>query len=361
MTLDSDYRSLAQQVRQTARAQLDEIRMARMRRLAKPEVAQQPGQAGWDDGLAARRQRRADRLAGLERRIQDGRLEQALDAGLIELWLDPVVGDLGGIGAQAPILIGLCPRDNACAVPVDLAAASGPDTRPLGAFFGPHLPPEWQAPQDFPAVDEFFGPPRTLMAPERVKGPSETPGELAQRNLPGPSVQDADAIGIAGGPDVAASSSATSPGDRMDIPSGAGLGTVPNRPVALTLSTGMRIVKPEQDVVSGDAKVHPAFLPQMQPGEGGVMRGAQSNSVGMDASMSPQALGATVAQGSDLATLPGAGPGLIWMLQKCGIASLEDLAVADAATLVPRLGLVGRIVNVQGWQRYAQRQVGLPM
>lgn len=64
----------------------------------------------------------------------------------------------------------------------------------------------------------------------------------------------------------------------------------------------------------------------------------------------PQPLG-------DLALLPGAGPGLIWMLNKCGIFCLEDMACADAATLTPKLGLVGQIVNVPAWLRFAQRHV----
>ena len=60
-------------------------------------------------------------------------------------------------------------------------------------------------------------------------------------------------------------------------------------------------------------------------------------------------------QSSDLATLPGAGPGLIWMLQQCGIQTLEDLAQIDAAALVPKLGLVGQLLNVDIWQDFARQ------
>jgi len=60
----------------------------------------------------------------------------------------------------------------------------------------------------------------------------------------------------------------------------------------------------------------------------------------------------------DLMALPGAGPGLIWMLQKCGITTLTDLAETDAAALVPKLGLVGQIVDIHGWQSFARRHVG---
>lgn len=52
---------------------------------------------------------------------------------------------------------------------------------------------------------------------------------------------------------------------------------------------------------------------------------------------------------SDLSHLPGAGPGLIWMLQKCGIGCLADLAQADPSSLTEQLGVVGQILNVEGW------------
>ena len=55
-----------------------------------------------------------------------------------------------------------------------------------------------------------------------------------------------------------------------------------------------------------------------------------------------------------LTKLPGAAEGLIWMLEQCGIASLSDLAVADAAVLSRRLGIVGNIANVGRWVEFAQ-------
>jgi len=56
----------------------------------------------------------------------------------------------------------------------------------------------------------------------------------------------------------------------------------------------------------------------------------------------------------DLNALPGAGPGLVWMLQQCGIHSMNDLAAAEAADLTPKLGLIGQILNVQTWLDYAR-------
>ncbi len=60
--------------------------------------------------------------------------------------------------------------------------------------------------------------------------------------------------------------------------------------------------------------------------------------------------------GSTLYALPGAGPGLVWMLEQVGIDSLNDLARADAVDLGVRLGLVGQILNVPSWIAFAQAQ-----
>lgn len=56
----------------------------------------------------------------------------------------------------------------------------------------------------------------------------------------------------------------------------------------------------------------------------------------------------------DLARLPGAGPGLIWMLNECEIHSLSDLAAADCADLTARMGLAGRILDLGGWIAFAR-------
>jgi hypothetical protein len=56
----------------------------------------------------------------------------------------------------------------------------------------------------------------------------------------------------------------------------------------------------------------------------------------------------------DLGKLPGAGPGLIWMLGQCGVSSLADLALCDNDELSERLGVVGELLDVQQWIRFAQ-------
>lgn len=57
---------------------------------------------------------------------------------------------------------------------------------------------------------------------------------------------------------------------------------------------------------------------------------------------------------SDLARLPGAGPGLVWMLEQCDIQTLADLAESDAVELSTQLGIVGQILDVGEWVRFAQ-------
>lgn len=59
---------------------------------------------------------------------------------------------------------------------------------------------------------------------------------------------------------------------------------------------------------------------------------------------------------TDLSRLPGAGVGLIWMLQRCNIHSLSDLAAADVDALSEKLGLVGQILNVQAWIDFASAE-----
>ncbi|MDG4648434.1 hypothetical protein P6F26_08250 [Roseibacterium sp. SDUM158017] len=59
-------------------------------------------------------------------------------------------------------------------------------------------------------------------------------------------------------------------------------------------------------------------------------------------------------EGSDLDSLPGAGPGLIWLFGECGIRTLADLAKADPAWLRKRLGLVGELLDLDHWIAFAR-------
>lgn len=64
---------------------------------------------------------------------------------------------------------------------------------------------------------------------------------------------------------------------------------------------------------------------------------------------------------SPLYTLPGAGPGLVWLLETSGIHSLEDLAQADAETLTSGLGLIGQVLDVGHWISCAKTATDGPM
>lgn len=57
---------------------------------------------------------------------------------------------------------------------------------------------------------------------------------------------------------------------------------------------------------------------------------------------------------SPLASLPGAGPGLVWMLNQCNVRTLEDLAAQDSQLLSQKLGVVGQILDVSRWIELAQ-------
>jgi len=59
---------------------------------------------------------------------------------------------------------------------------------------------------------------------------------------------------------------------------------------------------------------------------------------------------------SPLAALPGAGPGLIWVLGQCGVHTLEGLAAKDADQLTEELGVIGQILDVPSWIEFAQAE-----
>jgi hypothetical protein len=63
---------------------------------------------------------------------------------------------------------------------------------------------------------------------------------------------------------------------------------------------------------------------------------------------------APAASPSDLDRLPGAGPGLVWALERAGIRCLADLAPLAPADLVARLGPIGRLVPAEVWLEAAR-------
>lgn len=57
---------------------------------------------------------------------------------------------------------------------------------------------------------------------------------------------------------------------------------------------------------------------------------------------------------SDLDRLPGAGPGIVWVLQREGIGRLADLARLEAGEVAGRLGPLGRLVPLGDWISFAR-------
>ena len=352
MMLDHDYRSLAQKVRQTARARLIGIRQARL--AGKPEPAEGTALQRADsraqaapvaDGVTRRRRRKAGRVL---RQMQDARLMAAIAAGAIEIWDEPVaLAQPSQVPDDCPVLTDTSPAEpwQVAALPA-LVTASGPRAQwDEAGCFGPVRDP-WLTRDPAQAEPELSGQDGEVDLSEagEMFGPFLLPPGLRQRDtVRGDSVTDQEP------------------------------------PRAMTLSAGMRVVQAAIGIAEDAASAAPDLKTVVQdmavatrgaacggdplPGPDGAGPDTPAQAVLLHAH---DMLAGNLAKGSgkghrdgDLTSLPGAGPGLIWMLQKCGISSLDDLAQTDAATLVPRLGLVGQIVNVQGWMRYAQRQVRL--
>jgi predicted flap endonuclease-1-like 5' DNA nuclease len=57
---------------------------------------------------------------------------------------------------------------------------------------------------------------------------------------------------------------------------------------------------------------------------------------------------------TDLAQIPGIGPGLIWMLREAGVATLADLARADAPDLARSLGAIARLLDLDWFISFAR-------
>ncbi|MEM9973136.1 MAG: hypothetical protein AAF771_03075 [Pseudomonadota bacterium] len=57
---------------------------------------------------------------------------------------------------------------------------------------------------------------------------------------------------------------------------------------------------------------------------------------------------------SDLYTLPGAGVGLVWMFNQCGVQTLADLAQADPDELARDLGVIGQLIRLDSFIDYAR-------
>ncbi|THH37039.1 hypothetical protein E4Z66_08860 [Aliishimia ponticola] len=73
----------------------------------------------------------------------------------------------------------------------------------------------------------------------------------------------------------------------------------------------------------------------------------------------PQADVMDEAQDADagLLDLPGAGPGMVWMLRQAGITSTAALAHANATDLAAELGMFGQLLDLTYWIETAKAQI----
>ena len=60
---------------------------------------------------------------------------------------------------------------------------------------------------------------------------------------------------------------------------------------------------------------------------------------------------------SELESLPGVGPNLVWALERAGIGCLADLVPLAPDDLARRLGPIGRLVPAAGWIAAARARV----
>ena len=65
-----------------------------------------------------------------------------------------------------------------------------------------------------------------------------------------------------------------------------------------------------------------------------------------------------VVEGSELARLPGAGPGLVAALRRAGLTSLAAVAGLEPSELAGRLGPIGRLVPAPAWVAAALAEAG---
>lgn len=309
MTSPAEYRSLAHRIRETARLQLHLIRQARMAQLDAPQAASALGDLA--DGILPyqkeRRQRRAERLAYLAGRSQTG---QILTSARADMMPDVTRSFTGSTESVREV--------------VHLVTDNVQDLRPDPEFFGPFQVAETGtvSPDDRGPESEFFGPFWNTNAAD-----------------PEPVTRQ---VGASNSTDICLS-------DIAEV-------IAPEHAVALKLPADDQVLSSEPsptDKANVTTVAVPVTLHDQRIGNAdGIAADLSFKECPEDHTARPHV--------NSLSSLPGAGPSVIWMLQKCGISTLADLAASDAAILIPRLGLVGQIIDIQAWQRYAQIAVGNP-
>lgn len=299
MTHDNSYRERAQSVRQAARAHLLEIRRRRLSR--RPGLAATATSA--DSCLA-----QGDILEAAEV------LTESTRADLFELPIDPEPGQTASSEVPVPQEVETAPEEEAPApAPVPKAKRK----------------PATSAKQP-------------KKAPAREMSPKSKPAAKAEPALPAAAAKAAPLRAAVPQEDLAILQAAMD-----EISEQAALPDAP--PLASVFPTPEPVPEPRL-VAEAEAGAEPASLDLEA-----AVASLPEPQLEFVAEPEPPA-----DQGSSLYALPGAGPGLVWMLEQVGIDSLNDLARADAVDLGTRLGLVGQILNVPSWIAFAQAQTLSP-
>jgi predicted flap endonuclease-1-like 5' DNA nuclease len=103
---------------------------------------------------------------------------------------------------------------------------------------------------------------------------------------------------------------------------------------------------------SGEADSTPAEVDRPQDGASAsvappAVQETQSGTIPAAGSPGPEQTDPSPPPGeSDLHSIPGIGPGLVWMMLEAGVRTLDDLAVADPDDLALRLGAIARLLDL---------------
>lgn len=77
----------------------------------------------------------------------------------------------------------------------------------------------------------------------------------------------------------------------------------------------------------------------------------------IEAASSASAAAGSMSASDDLSKLPGVGPGLVWLFAKAGVETLGQLAEADAKALESEIGLIGQLVDIGSWVKFARANI----
>ena len=184
------------------------------------------------------------------------------------------------------------------------------------------------------------------------EAPAADPAAAAQECDSGPS-GGAPAAPHAPGVSVITGDSAAIPPDEEAPPAPPELASEPASTVSEPAASAA--VTPAREEAS-DAALPTGAAPDEPPGADGEAVGeanpTASEPIAGDGPDAPAAMGE-----SDLHSLPGAGIGLVWMLHRCGVRNLADLAAADAERLRREIGRVGDLLDLSGWIAFARDAV----